>query len=95
MPEDDSYRLGALLQRHVNLDGVEITPSAYLVGTVQEIFQKYHGGIAEQDFETIAQEFTNEVCDDLAIPRHNESRLLFRMLLLASLGSMNLKAVLK
>lgn len=96
MPEDPQYRLEALSQSYVNLAGVEIETSAYLMGKVQEVFKKYSEIMdKEGDFWNVSQQFADDLCDDLGLSKNDESRFHFRLLVPTSLASMDLKKLLK
>jgi len=96
MSEDPQYKLKALSQPYISLAGVEIETSAYLMEKVQEVFKKYSEIMdKEGDIWNVIQQFADELCDDLGLSKDDESRLHFRLLVPTSLGSMDLKKLLK
>jgi hypothetical protein len=95
MAKDPQYRLKALSQPYVNVGGVEIETSAYLVGEVQEVFKRYGETMdKEGDPWNISQQFADDLYDDLGVSKNDESRFHFRLLVPTSLVSMDLKKLL-
>lgn len=97
MPTDPQYRLTALVEPYLNVDGVNVETSAYLMGMVQEVFQRYGARLgAPGGLETVLRDFSNEICKDFRNQPSQASPLVaeFRIFLMTCMGSMKLKEIL-
>lgn len=97
LPTDPQYRLTALVEPNLDVDGVKVQTSAYLMGMVQEVFEKYGSLLAYPDgLETVLKDFSNELCGEFRNPPSQDpfSPIEFQMFLMTCLGSMNFKEVL-
>ena len=96
MPQDPQYRLKALLAPYIEIDGIKIQTSAYLMGMVQDVFQKYAIRLTSPNgLEEAIKAFSKETIG--AVMGTSSQDLLasveFQMLLMTALASMRLKEV--
>jgi hypothetical protein len=97
MPQDPQYRLKALLAPYVEIDGINIQTSAYLVGMVQEVFQKYAIRLTTPNgLDEAIKDFSRETTETFVglFQQDPLGPFGFQMLLMTALGSLRLKEVL-
>jgi hypothetical protein len=98
MPDDPQYKLRALLEPSIEVEGnIRVQTSAYLMGMVQEVFQKYGVLLAGPNgLERAIKDFSKETCSEFvgASHHHPAAPVEFQILLMTALGSMRLKEIL-
>jgi len=99
IPRHPEYKLNVFLNPWINIENINIETRTYLIGRMEEVFQKYGKNVNQEDWaKKTFREFAKELYNDIGLNQHDgdilRKRFEFETCLVLSIGSIKFRELL-